>query len=152
MPAQITPFVTGDSIEGEDGVVVFDAGVVLRDRPAGRCLLRLIVARQIGADGLPALAFVGGLHQHVGADVERLGIVRRKGDREAPLEAILQRVRAVAHGVIGPGVDVAHLAGAVVLARDQVAVGAGVDDLRIARIGRDPAAFAAAHVVPIAAR
>ncbi len=37
----------------------------------------------------------------------------------------------------------------MVLARDQAVVGAGVDDLRIARVGRDPAALAAAHVVPV---
>ena len=38
----------------------------------------------------------------------------------------------------------------MVLAREQAAVRAGVDDLRIARIGRDPAALAAADVVPVA--
>ncbi len=110
----------------------------------------LIIARQVGADVLPALPFVFGLHQHVGADVERLRIVRRKDDGEAPLEAVFQSIGAIAHGIIGPCVDVAHLAGVMILARNQVAIGAGIDDFGIARIGRNPAALAAANVIPIA--
>src|SRR5205807_6993347 len=75
---------------------------------------------------------------------------RRKHNRIAPLEAVLHGLNAVAHGVVGPGVDVAALAGAVVLARNQAIVGARVDNLRIAGVGRNPAALTAAHIVPVA--
>ena len=75
--------------------------------------------------------------------------MRRENDRVAPLEAVLHGLGAVAHGIIGPGVDTAALAGAVVLSGDEAVVGAGVDDFGIARVGGDPAAFAAAHVVPV---
>ena len=78
-----------------------------------------------------------------------LGSWGRKGDGKTPLEAVFQNVGAVAHGIIGPGIDVAHLAGVVVLAGDQVAVGSGIDDFGILGIGGDPTAFAAAYVVPI---
>src|SRR5262245_37737864 len=40
----------------EDRAVNLDAGVVLGDRAAGRALLGLVVARQVGADRLPTLA------------------------------------------------------------------------------------------------
>ena len=53
----------------------------------------------------------------------------------------------MAHGIIGPGIDVAHHAGARIETRDQVA--GGVDNISVAQIRRDPAAFAAAHVVPV---
>ena len=43
----------------KDGVVVLDARVVFRNRPAGRALPGFVVAREIGTDGLPALALVG---------------------------------------------------------------------------------------------
>src|SRR5581483_9392407 len=56
----------------------------------------------------------------------------------------------MAHRIIGPRIDVAQRAGLGVEARDQVAVGARINDRRVARVGGDPAAFAAADVVPVA--
>ena len=44
--------------DGEDGVVVLDAGDVLGDRSARGDLLGLVVAREIAADCGPALARV----------------------------------------------------------------------------------------------
>ena len=78
--------------------------------------------------------------------------MRGEDDGEAPLEAVLQAFGAVAHRIVRPCVDVARLAGVVVLPRDEVTVGAGVDDFGVARIGCDPAALAAAHVIPVAVR
>src|SRR5262249_11050050 len=52
------------------------------------------------------------------------------------------------HGVVGPGEDVALLAGANVEARE-VTVAAGVDDVGVVGARRDPAALAAAHLVPV---
>ena len=67
-----------------------------------------------------------------------------------PLEAILHRFGARAHGIVRPDGHVAKLAGTVIVAREQAVIGARVDDLGILGIGRQPAAFAAADVVPIA--
>jgi len=62
--------------DGEDRAVVLHAGVVLRDRSARSAHLGFVVARQVGTDDLPILPLVGGLHEHVGADIKRLRIVR----------------------------------------------------------------------------
>src|SRR5256885_5512552 len=45
--------------------------------------------------------------------------------------------------------DVAQVAGAVIVARHLPAVGIGVDDLRVARVGCDVAAFAPADLIPV---
>ena len=56
---------------------------------------------------------------------------------------------AHARGVLGPGADVARFLRPVVVARDDAEVFAGVDDVRIARVGVDVAGLAAADVVPV---
>ena len=62
--------------EREDRRVGFDAGLIERDRAAGRPERLGIGARQVGADALPALAFVGRLPEQVlRRDVERVRIV-----------------------------------------------------------------------------
>src|SRR5439155_4804968 len=63
-------------VDGEYRVVILDAGVVLGDGTAGRTLLRLVVARQIARDGVPALPLVGALEQDVGAGINHRGVVR----------------------------------------------------------------------------
>src|SRR6185369_7716093 len=135
--------------DGEDRAVVLDAGVVLGDRSARRSLPALVVARQVGGDRRPALPAVGALEQHLRRGVEGMRIVGRKQDREVPLEAVLEIAGAPAHHVLGPGVDVARLAGGVVLAVDEAAVGAAVDDLRVGGIGHDVAALAARGDLPV---
>ena len=143
-------FANGRFGSGEERAVIFDAGVVFGDGAAGRALLRLVVAGQVLADGLPALAFVRGFEEHVAARVQHLGVVRREEDGEVPLEAVLHGFGAGAHGVVRPHGDVAHLAGAVFVACQQAVVGARVDHVGVARIGLNPAALAAPHRVPIA--
>src|SRR5262249_1909308 len=100
---------------GENGVVDFHPGVVARDGAAGPLLLRLVVARQVGADRLPGLAAVGTAEEHVGGVVDGVPVVRRDGDRRRPLEAVAQVFGAVAGGVGRVDADVAGLARAVVV-------------------------------------
>src|SRR5205823_1066312 len=50
--------VPGGLGDGEDGTVIFDAGVVAGDGTAGPFLFRLVVAGQVGADLVPARALV----------------------------------------------------------------------------------------------
>src|SRR5262245_13339549 len=61
--------------DGEDGAVDLDAGVVACDRSARPFLLRLIVARQIGADRGPGLAFVLGSEENISPVIDRSRIV-----------------------------------------------------------------------------
>ncbi len=61
----------------KDRVVELDAGVVAGDGPPGPLLFRRVVAGQIGADRLPALAAVLGSEEDVGGVVDDLGIVGR---------------------------------------------------------------------------
>ena len=132
----------------EDRVVVLDAGVVLGDRAARGALPRLVVARQVGRDHRPALAAVGALEQHLGGGVERARVVGREDDGEVPLEAVLEVGGAGAHRVVRPGVDVAELAGGMVQAGEQAAVGAAVDDVGVLGVGDDVAALAARRSAP----
>ncbi len=135
---------------GENYVVVFDAGVVFGDRSAGWPLLGFIVAREVARDHFPACAAVGGFEDVVAGAVQRVRIVGRGDNRIGPLEAVLHGFGARAHGIIGPDGDVAKLPSAMVVAREQTIVRAGVNDVGILGIGRQPAALAAADVVPIA--
>ena len=136
--------------EGEDRAVHLDAGVVAGDRAAGPLLLVLVVAGQVAADRLPRLAAVAGAEQHVGGVVEHLRVVRREHHRGGPLEAVLHLGRRDAGRVRRPGGDVAGLAGAVVVPGQVAAVLAGVDDVRVVRVGHGEAGLAAADGVPVA--
>ena len=131
----------------EHGRVGLDAGVVLGDRTARRAHRLRIVARQVGADARPALAFVGGLPDVLRADVERARIGGREHDRERPLEALGDVSRRIAHRVVGMRVDRALLAGAPIEPRDEAAVAAGEEQIRRPRIAGDVAALAAADRV-----
>ena len=88
------------------------AVLILGDRAAGIAQRLRIGARQVGADLLPALAFVGGLPEMLRRRVEHLRIERRKHDRERPLPALLQRARGHAGEEQRIHLHVAHLAGA----------------------------------------
>src|ERR1022692_1810996 len=144
------PRLHGRFRHGENYVVVFDTGVVLGDWSAGWPLLGFIVAREIARDHFPASAAVGGLEDVIAGAVQRVRIVGRKDNWIGPLETVLHGFGARAHGVIGPDGDVAKLSGAMVVASEQAIVRAGIDDIGILRIGRQPAAFGATNVVPIA--
>src|SRR5262249_39754482 len=103
----------------EDSAVVLDAGVVFGYWSSGRTLFGLIVSREIFADLLPALSFIGRLEQNVRRSVKGVGVMRRKYDREIPLETVFQIRGSPAHRVIRTGIHIAFLSGAAALARDQ---------------------------------
>src|SRR5581483_8141692 len=126
------------------------AGVVLSDGAAGGLLLGLVVAGEVGTDGGPAHAVVGGFEEHFGTVIDDAGIVGRERDRSGPLKAVDEIGGAVTHGIQRPRGDLLRLAGRLVETGDESVVGAGIDDVGIAGIGNDEAAFAAADVKPIA--
>src|SRR5262249_44704410 len=133
----------------EDRAVILDARVVFGDRAARRAEFGFVVARQVGADNLPALALVVGFEEDVAGGVERVRIIRGKQDREVPLEAILHALGAPAHRVIGPDVDVALLPGVVIEPSEQAAVIAAEDDVGVFRVRLHPARFAPGRLFPI---
>src|SRR5271166_6588737 len=135
---------------GEDRVVIFNAGVVFGDGPARRTLLRFVVAGEIAANRFPTLSAVRCFEKHAAAGIERGWIVGRKNQRKGPLKAVFHRFGARTHGVVRPNGHVAQLTGGLVLPRDQAVIGACVNDLGVFGIRRNPAALAAAYVIPVA--
>src|SRR5436305_303707 len=73
----------------------------------------------------------------------------REGNRFGPLETIFLVCRSRANRIQRPGRYILDLSGVVVIPGDLAAIRAGVDDLRIMRIGRDVSAFTSAHRIPI---
>src|SRR5579859_41425 len=142
-------FLDGRSREREDRVVILDAGVVLRERTAGRALLGFVVAREVAAELRPGHAAVGGLKDGFAAVINGVGLVGRNHDGSGPLEAMLEVGGAGAHGIERPGRDVVDLMRFLVEARDEAVVGAGVNDVGVVGVGNDKAGFAPADFVPI---
>ena len=142
-------FFFGRFRDGKNQIVKFDAGLVFGDGPAGILLLGFIVAGQVRADGLPGMTAVGGAEQILRGVVELVGIVRRKDDGHGPGIAVFLDGGIVAVGIERPLLNVLHLVSALVVAGDVAEVGAGIDNVGIARIDGHVAAFSAAHGVPI---
>ena len=146
LPTQIRPFCCGRLGDGEDRAVVLDAGVVAGDRPARPLLLRSCrCAVRSGLIAVQRLPAVAGAEQHVGAVVDDLRVVRAR-PRSAPSTGSGSVASAAPwpDGLSGHDADVARLAGAVVVARDDAEVLAGVDDVRVGRVGDRVAGLAAA--------
>src|SRR3974390_2602504 len=127
------------------------SGVVNRDGAAGRLLLRFVVARQVGTDRFPAHSAVGGFENRFAAVVEGVRIVRRNDDGRGPLKAVRQTGGATRVGQFRRDCDVLHLVRAPVEARDIALIVAGINNVRIGRIGRDVSRFAASDRIPIVA-
>ena len=134
----------------QDRVAVLRARHVFVDRSARRLLVRLLVARQVGADHRPVQPAVGAAEENVSAD-ER-GAVGGKRERRVPVEAMGQRREFVLRGArVGRHlarllrahvVDV-HLAGIAVRRR-------GPHEVRIAGIEQRPHAVAGTGGIPVA--
>ena len=75
------------------GGMHFGAGRVMRERAAGIALAAGIVQAQVGRNGGPARAFIARAKNAVAAGIQRLGVTRRKHQREGPGEAVLQVFR-----------------------------------------------------------
>src|SRR5262245_54904034 len=69
------------------------AGHVARNRLAARALEASIVRRQVGADPLPGHAAVAGAEEILGAEVEHVGVMRRRRHRWRSRNAILEVAR-----------------------------------------------------------
>ncbi len=134
----------------EDRAVGLDAGVVAGDRTAGPLLLGLVVAGQVRADRRPGLAAVARCGRARWRRGRRSsGRAARRAIGRGPLEAVAHVLAGPAGGVVRPGADVARLPRAVVVARHDAQVLAGVDDVRVGGVGDHPAGLAAAHAVPV---
>ena len=95
-PVQMTFVVRFDGAIAKMHRVHFRAVHVARDRTARRSHRLRIVAREIGADAVPALAAVRRLPQVLRSGVEHLRVDRREDDRIRPLPAFLDDRRLLA--------------------------------------------------------
>jgi len=143
-------FLHGRFRQTENHIVVFDGVLVFGQRAAGILLLGFIIAREVGTDRGPGASGIGRAKDVLRGVVDDVGIVRRNHDGHRPGVPIFLMLRRVAVGILGPFLDALGLAGAAIEAREDGAFVVGVNDVRIARVGNDVAAFAAAHGVPIA--
>ena len=108
-------------------------GGIAVGRDAGREVVGL--ARQVGADGLPVLAAIGGLEDHLRAEVEHVRIdVAEEQRRGAQIAIVAARIHVF--DFAGDAVELRALA--------------AVDDVGIERIGRDVAVLVGADGVPVA--
>ena len=140
----------------EHRAVDLRARSVLGDRTARGPELLGIGARQIGADRLPGPAVVPRAEDPFAAGVEHARVVRREGQREGPLKAVLLRAHVLAEVVLGPDRHELHLLGLVVVAQDGSTAAArapdrpGVDDVGVLGIDGDVSALREAHRVAVA--
>ena len=130
----------GDAPEG--GAV--EAKDIVAGDAAGVGLVRGIVAGEVGADGAPTGAAVGGGVEELAADVDLVVVEGGEGDGKSPVPAVLDPGGRPAVGGVGIDADVAGLEVAEVEAVEAAAVAAGIDDLVVGGVGDGEAAFAAA--------
>src|SRR5688572_7802649 len=138
--------------DGKDRCPRLDTGVVAGDRSARPLLAFLVIGRQVRADHRPRLAAIGGPEQHLRGVIDHVRIVWRARNRRGPLKAIPHVFPAMARWILGPGADVTRLLRAMVVARDDAEILAGVHDVGIVRLRDDVAGFTSADVVPVRAR
>ena len=144
--------------ESEDRAVVLDHRRVERQLPSRRLHLRLVAARQVRADDLPALAPVVGPEDVLPRDVEHVRVVRREDYGVRPLEPVLVVLHARAPLVLRPDRDDARLADAVVVPEQRVAAARraadcpGEDDVRVLGVDGDVPALRAPHRVAVGPR
>ena len=131
--------------EREDDRVGLDAGLIERDGTARRAERRRIVPRQVGADALPALSFVGGLSTRAARSRKASWdpLARSRSGYVHWNRSVMSAGRE-AHWIVGPDIDGAALPGSSIDSGQQAAVASGVKHVDIARVRCDVAALAAA--------
>ncbi len=132
-----------------DGVVVFAARAFVGERAAAISLFCGIIAGQVGADGLPVQAAVGGFKQHIRCVVNDRRIVRGSHDGRIPVEAVLHlfgRIGQIERGVLH---DVLALHRAGVQRFDHALIAAAVHHYGVHRVERDVGAFATRPFKPV---
>ena len=135
----------------EYDVVILDSVLIFRDGAARILLLGFVVASEVRADGGPGATLIGRTENKLRGVINHVGIVLRNENRHGPgiTVFLLDGGMTVYHH--GPFLDALRLAGAAIEAREDGPLVVGVNDVRIARVGDDVAAFAAADGIPIAA-
>ncbi len=88
--------------KSEDRAVVFGADEIFRDWTAGGSNAALLVACQIGAYLFPTGTLIRRTEHVIAGCEEHIGVVRRKHNREGPLEAVFEILGRPAAGGFGP--------------------------------------------------
>src|SRR3984885_15207789 len=128
--------------DGVDDPVRFATNLAWFWRGVCRCRVSY---REVGADGLPALARVFGAQDELRAKIEDVGILRRVYERGRPGEAQL----AAVEGNCGRR-NIETLAGGPIEATQDAEGASAVDDVLVRAIDDDVAAFLSADGRPIA--
>src|SRR5215831_742250 len=93
---------------GEHHPGIFHAYVVWAEA-AGNAHSTLVVARQVGADDLPAISSIPGNVHELAAHIYLIMVVWRDGDGELPVEAIFDLAGSRTGSGFGPHLDIAVL-------------------------------------------
>src|SRR6185437_14386557 len=135
-----------------DSVVHLAARAFIGDRRAARTLVRLLVAREVGADRGPVLATVARFEQNVAAVIDDVAREWRGGDRCTPVEAILLRLRRGRKAKRRILHDASLLLCYAVEFADRTLITSCVQITWIRWIERDVRALAAAYGIPVRSR
>src|SRR6185312_4902750 len=135
-----------------DSVVDLAARAFIGDRRAARTLVCLLVTREVGADRGPVLAAIARSEQNVAAVIDEVARERRGGDRRAPVEAILLRLRRGRKAKRRILHDASLLLCYAVEFADRTLITSCVQITWIRWIERDVRALAAAYGIPVRSR
>src|SRR5712664_4146169 len=135
----------------EHDIVILDSVLIFRDGAAGILLLGLVIASEVRTNGGPGATLIGGTENELRAVKDHIGVVLRNEERHGPGIAVFLFGRGVTIRNHRPLLDALGLTGAAIEAGEDGPLVVGINDVRIARVRDDVAAFTAADGIPVAA-
>ena len=142
------PLFMGRFSQRENGGVGFRSQRVLVDRAAGWLERFRVGSRQVRANGLPALPFVGRFKNVVAANINHIAVVGGVNDGVGPGKAVFVLPCAIAAHPHRPGCHQANLFGAMIIPLQGVAAAGGAanrahkNDVGVVGVDGNVAAFA----------
>src|SRR5882724_136836 len=137
--------------QAENDVVILDGVLIFCDGTAGILLLGLVVAREVRANRGPGAALIHRTENELRGVIDNIGIVLRNEDRHGPGVAVFLSGSRVTIRNHRPLLDALGLIGAAIEPSEDWALVVGVNDVGIAGIHGNRAAFTAADGIPVAA-
>src|SRR6266850_4117774 len=137
--------------QAENDVVILDGVLIFCDGTAGILLLGLVVAREVRANRGPGAALIHRTENELRGVIDNIGIVLRNEDRHGPGVAVFLSGSRVTIRKHRPLLDALGLIGAAIEPSEDWALVVGVNDVGIAGIHGNRAAFTAADGIPVAA-
>src|SRR6266404_2595433 len=135
----------------EHDVVMLDGVLIFCDGATGILLLGLVIASEVRTDSGPGATLIGGTENELRAVIDHVGVVLRNENRHGPGIAVFLFYGRVTIRNHRPLLDALGLTGAAIEAGEDGPLVVGVNDVRIARVRDNVAAFTAADGIPVAA-